>query len=87
MKKKFLFIILAIVIMTMPMTAIAVDSVEVAEDIIAKPSGKYVKLDGEDIIMNAYLIKGSNYVKLSDIAGVLKETKAKFALEIGRAHV
>lgn len=81
MKKKFLFIILAIVIMAMPMTAIAVDSVEVAEDIIAKPSGKYVKLDGEDIIMNAYLIKGSNYVKLSDIAGVLKETKAKFALD------
>lgn len=63
------------------MTAIATNNVEVSEEIIIKPSGKYVKLDGKDIIINAYLLKGANYVKLEDIAGLMKDTKAEFSIE------
>ena len=81
MKKRIIFILLALIITVMPMTAIATNNVEVSEEIIIKPSGKYVKLDGKDIIINAYLLKGANYVKLEDIAGLMKETKAEFSIE------
>lgn len=81
MKKRIIFILLALIITVMPMTAIATNNVEVSEEIIIKPSGKYVKLDGKDIIINAYLLKGANYVKLEDIAGLMKDTKAEFSIE------
>ena len=121
MKKNFVLIILAIVLLAMPMTAIAAEEAKAPEKVIEKteavvekveekvkedeekvkeevkketekveekveevvkkvatPAGEKVKLDGKDIKIDAYLIDGENYLKLRDVAALLKETKAKF---------
>lgn len=85
MKKNIVLFILAIVLIAMPMTAMATENLETSE-VTMKPSGKYVKLDGEDIIMNAYLHAGYNYVSLEDMAALLKGTKAQFDVNIDTAN-
>lgn len=97
MNKKIVLMILALVLIAMPMTAMAaeevkeeavVEAVPTNEEVEAKPvekvataSGEKVKLDEKDIKIDAYLIDSENYIKLRDIAALLKDTKAKFKVE------
>lgn len=81
--KKIVLMVLALVLIMMPVTALAVEDADQApeEEVVEKiatPSGENVKLDGEDIKIDAYLIEGENYLKLRDVAALLKDTDAKF---------
>ena len=47
----------------------------------ATPSGEKVRFNGQDIKLNSYLINRSNYIKIRDVAALLKGTKAKFKVD------
>lgn len=51
-----------------------------SDEKMAFVSGENVSLDGMDLEINAYLINRSNYVKIRDVAALLKDTPAKFDL-------
>lgn len=58
-----------------------VKEVDLASDEkMAFASGENVSFDGGDLEINAYLINRSNYVKIRDVAALLKDTPAKFDL-------
>ncbi|MDU5184406.1 MAG: hypothetical protein E6214_03845, partial [Peptoniphilus harei] len=58
-----------------------VKEVDLASDEkMAFASGENVSFDGRDLQINAYLINRSNYVKIRDVAALLKDTPAKFDL-------
>ena len=58
-----------------------VKEVDLASDEkMAFVSGENVSFDGRDLEINAYLINRSNYVKIRDVAALLKDTPAKFDL-------
>lgn len=86
--KKFA-LLLALLILTSPMTALAnsnegkeenkakVSKLE-SDERLAETSGEKVRFDGKDIKINFYLINRSNYVRIRDVAALLKDTPAKF---------
>ncbi|MDU7532301.1 MAG: glutaredoxin domain-containing protein [Peptoniphilus harei] len=51
-----------------------------SDEKMAFVSGENVSFDGRDLEINAYLINRSNYVKIRDVAALLKDTPAKFDL-------
>lgn len=58
-----------------------VKEVDLASDEkMAFVSGENVSFDGRELEINAYLINRSNYVKIRDVAALLKDTPAKFDL-------
>ena len=58
-----------------------VKEVDLASDEkMAFVSGENVSFDGRDLEINAYLINRSNYIKIRDVAALLKDTPAKFDL-------
>lgn len=86
--KKFA-VLLALLILTSPMTALAnsnegkeenkakISKLE-SDESLAETSGEKVRFDGKDIKINSYLINRSNYVRIRDAAALLKDTPAKF---------
>ena len=86
--KKFAVVLLALLTLTSPMTALAnsneckeektkVSKLE-SDERLAESSGEKVRFDGKDIKINSYLINRSNYVRIRDVAALLKDTPAKF---------
>ena len=87
--KKFAVVLLALLTLTSPMTALAnsnegkeenkakVSKLE-SDERLAETSGEKVRFDGKDIKINSYLINRSNYVRIRDAAALLKDTPAKF---------
>ena len=51
-----------------------------SDEKMAFASGENVSFDGKDLEIKAYLINRSNYVKIRDVAALLKDTPAKFDL-------
>ncbi len=49
--------------------------------VTAEPTTSNIYVDGQQAAANAYFINGSNYMKLSDIAYMLKGTDAKFNIK------
>ena len=87
MKKSI--ILLGLLILLSPLSVSAsskrseakVKEVDLASDEkMAFVSGENVSLDGRNLQINAYLINRSNYVKIRDVAALLKDTPAKFDL-------
>lgn len=86
--KKFA-VLLALLILTSPMTALAnsnegkeenkakISKLE-SDESLAETSREKVRFDGKDIKINFYLINRSNYVRIRDAAALLKDTPAKF---------
>lgn len=87
--KKFAVVLLALLTLTSPMTALAnsnlgkeenktkISKLE-SDERLAETSGEKVRFDGKDIKINSYLINRSNYVRIRDAAALLKDTPAKF---------
>lgn len=87
MKKSI--ILLGLLILLSPLSVSAsskrseakVKEVDLASDEkMAFVSGENVSFDGRGLQINAYLINRSNYVKIRDVAALLKDTPAKFDL-------
>ena len=51
----------------------------------AYPHTASVTMDGQALALQAYLVNGNNYVRLSDFANILNGTAAQFALEYDQA--
>lgn len=87
--KKFVVVLLALLTLTSPMTALAnsnagkeenkakISKLE-SDEMFAETSGEKVRFDGKEIKINSYLINRSNYVRIRDVAALLKDTPAKF---------
>ncbi|WP_062551493.1 glutaredoxin domain-containing protein [Peptoniphilus phoceensis] len=87
--KKFVVVLLALLTLTSPMTALAnsnegkeenkakISKLE-SDERFAETSGEKVRFDGKDIKINSYLINRSNYVRIRDAAALLKDTPSKF---------
>lgn len=87
--KKFVVVLLALLTLTSPMTALAnsnagkeenkakISKLE-SDERFAEASGEKVRFDGKEIKINSYLINRSNYVRIRDVAALLKNTPSKF---------
>ena len=72
MKKKISLLLAVLMLVTfMPM------SMAVSEEKAVKSAQKF-ELDGEEIKLPAYSIKGKNYLKLRDLAAIMSGKEAKF---------
>ena len=89
--KKFAVVLLALLTLTSPITALAntntgkeektkVSKLE-SDESMAEASGEKVRFDGKNIKINSYLIKKSNYIKIRDVAALLKDTPSKFMVD------
>lgn len=58
----------------------------VAAELVALPITTSMTLDGESIILEAYTIAWENFVKLRDLAFVLKDTTARFEVAWDQEH-
>ena len=58
-----------------------------SEKLAVKVSPQKVTLDGKEIKISGYNIKGENYFKLRDLAAVFKDTDAKFSVDYKTAEV
>ena len=77
MKKKIFILFILAAILILPTSAFA------AEDnskIAAYPAGDKIVFDGKEVILKNYNINDENYIKLRDIASLLKGTKAQFSV-------
>ncbi|MBP2025624.1 hypothetical protein [Peptoniphilus stercorisuis] len=57
-----------------------------SEKLAVKVSPQKVTLDGKEIKISGYNIKGENYFKLRDLAAVFKDTDAKFSVDYKAAE-
>lgn len=77
MKKKIFILFILAAILILPRGAFA------AEDntkIAAYPAGDNIVFDGSKVSLKTYNINNENYVKLRDVASLLKGTKAQFSV-------
>ena len=61
------------------------EEIKKEEEMKVKVSPQKVTLDGKEVKISGYNIKDENYFKLRDVAAVLKDTDAKFAVDYKEA--
>ena len=79
MKKKISLLLAILMLVTLIPTAFAESK---AEPIImkARKTSQKLTVDGKEVNVGFYNIQGSNYIKLRDLAAILKDTDAKFSV-------
>lgn len=92
--KKFILLLSFLMVFATVLNAGPEEKVEIVDAVMNSPK---LSLDGQAVKVNGYVIKGSNYFRIRDIAAIVSSTKRKFdvgfdkeknmvSIELGKAY-